>query len=55
MSRIIKVKAPYPNEDLFLICIKGKAVGYPLSKEAANQKIEHLNTSAKLKKSGVTV
>jgi hypothetical protein len=30
------------NENLYLICINSKAVGYPLSEDAANVKIDHL-------------
>ena len=43
MSKITKVLAQPPNnENLYLICINGKAVGYPLSEDAANVKIDHL-------------
>lgn len=55
MSEITKVLATPPNdENLYLICINGKAVGYPLSEEAANAKIDRL-TSQPLSDDGFTV
>jgi hypothetical protein len=41
VPKITKVLAPGEN-DKYLICIDGKSVGYPLSEEAANAKIDHL-------------
>lgn len=43
MPKITKVLAPN-KDDLYLICIDGKPVGYPISEEAANAKIKHLSS-----------
>jgi hypothetical protein len=42
MPKITKILAPN-NDGLYLICIDGHPVGYPISEEAANAKIEHLS------------
>lgn len=42
MPKITKV--PAPNTDgLYLVCIDGNPVGYPITEEAANDKIERLS------------
>jgi hypothetical protein len=41
MSKITKVPAPNTN-GLYVVCIDGDPVGYPITEEAANHKIERL-------------
>ena len=41
MSKITKVPAP-EKDGFYYVCIDGTTVGYPITEEAANSKIESL-------------